>query len=176
MDRYLTKVEIQERRILNLRANKAERLKNFSTDVKGRVNKVIDDLLCEQIFNFHMDLKLGILDPRWFSIKRPDVENELIAMANRFNINKGSDDVPCPSCHVPVKCHWLSKHLAICVKPEQCGTLSYSSRNSSRIARQRIQEGFRTSYDDSKGDSDDDGRSRGKKRLKPKKTKVKGVK
>lgn len=165
MEHFPLSAEDQEKqRILKLRETKAELLKDFSTEVKDSVNKLLDELLCEQIFNFHMELKTGILNPKYFGDKRPDIDEELAELASKFNITKTNDEVPCPSCHVPVKCHWLSKHLAVCVRPAHSSSLSFSSRNSSRIARQRIQEGFKTSYDDTKGDSDDEKPNKGKKR------------
>jgi len=157
-------------RILELRALKEATLSRFSPEVRKSVDKVIDELLCETIFNIHRDLKLGILDPSRYDsnyVRRSNTP-ALVNMAEQLNITKPTQEVNCPKCSLPVKCLLLSKHLALCMNPHQ-NTYSYSSRNSSRIARQRIQEGFKTAYDESKNDSEDE-------RVKPKKRSNKGKK
>ncbi|XP_001949926.2 uncharacterized protein LOC100158688 [Acyrthosiphon pisum] len=160
----------EETRILELRAQKESTLSRFTPEVRKKVDSVIDELLCETIFNIHRDLKLGILDPSRYDsnyIRRSNSPN-LVQMAEQLNITKPTQEVDCPKCSVPVKCLLLSKHLALCMNPHQ-NTYSYSSRNSSRIARQRIQEGFKTAYDESKNDSEDE-------RVKPKRRNNKGKK
>ncbi|XP_022178268.1 uncharacterized protein LOC111039195 isoform X2 [Myzus persicae] len=168
--------EEENTHILELRAKKESTLSRFSSDVKKSVNLIIDELLCETLFNIHKELKLGVLDPRRFDFnyRRRCNTPTLILMAEHLNITKPTQEVDCPKCFVSVKCLLLSKHLACCMNPSQ-STYSYSSRNSSRIARQRIQEGFKTAYDESKNDSEDE-RVKPKKRInKGKKSTVKSV-
>lgn len=155
---------------LGLRAIKESTLSCYKPKVRKSVTLIIDELLCETIFNIHRELKLRILDPRRFdsNYSRRCHTPTLVHMAENLNITKPTQDVECPKCFIPVKCLLLSKHLALCMNPHQ-STYSYSSRNSSRIARQRIQEGFRTAYDESKNDSDDE-------RVKPKRRNNKGKK
>lgn len=156
--------------ILELRAMKESTLSRFTPKVTKSVSLVIDELLCETIFNIHKELKLRVLDPRRFdsNYRRRGHTPTLVHMAEHLNITKPTQEVDCPKCFVSVKCLLLSKHLALCMNPQQ-STYSYSSRNSSRIARQRIQEGFKTASDESKNDSDDE-------RIKPKKRSNKGKK
>ncbi|XP_060879288.1 uncharacterized protein LOC132951479 [Metopolophium dirhodum] len=161
--------EEESTHILELRAIKESTLSRFTPQVRKSVTSIIDELLCETIFNVHKELKLGVLDPRRLdsNYRRPDTPT-LVNMAEHLNITKPTQVVDCPKCFVSVKCLLLSKHLALCMNPNK-STYSYSSRNSSRIARQRIQEGFKTSYDESKNDSDDE-------RVKPKRRSNKGKK
>jgi len=160
--------------ILELRALKESTLSRFTPEVKKSVNLIIDELLCETLFNIHKELKLKVLDPRRFDsdYRRRCNTPTLIVMAENLNITKPTQEVECPKCFVSVKCLLLSKHLACCMNPHQ-STYSYSSRNSSRIARQRIQEGFKTTYEETKNDSEDE-------RVKPKrrsnKAKKSGIK
>jgi len=166
----------EETRILELRALKKSTLSRYTPEVRNKVDLIIDELLCETIFNIHRDLKLGILDPSRYDSNYVRRSNSptLVNMTEQLNITKPTQEVDCPKCHVPVKCLLLSKHLALCMNPHQ-NTYSYSSRNSSRIARQRIQEGFKTAYDESKNDSEDE-RAKPKRRSnKGKKTTVKSV-
>jgi len=162
--------EEERTRILELRAKKESTLSRFTPEVRKSVDLIIDELLCETIFNIHKELKLGILDPSRFdsNYRRRTHTPTLVNMAEQLNITKPTQEVECPKCFVSVKCLLLSKHLALCMNPDQ-STYSYSSRNSSRIARQRIQDGFKTSYDESKNDSDDE-------RVKPKRRSNKGKK
>ncbi|XP_022176254.1 uncharacterized protein LOC111037797 [Myzus persicae] len=162
--------EEESSRILELRAIKESILSRFTPKVTKSVTLIIDELLCETIFNIHKELKLRVLDPRRFdSNYRSHCHTPtLVHMAEHLNITKPTQEVDCPKCFVPVKCLLLSKHLALCMNPHQ-STYSYSSRNSSRIARQRIQEGFKTSYDESKNDIDDE-------QVKPKRRSNKGKK
>jgi len=155
---------------LELRAIKEAALSKFTPECKKRVDLIVDEMLCDTIFKIHKDLKLGILDPSRFdsNYRRRCNTPTLVHMAENLNITKPTQEVECPKCFIPVKCLLLSKHLALCMNPHQ-NTYSYSSRNSSRIARQRIQEGFKTAYDESKNDSDDE-------RAKPKKRSNKGKK
>ncbi|CAI6353361.1 unnamed protein product [Macrosiphum euphorbiae] len=166
----------EETRILELRALKKSTLSRYTPEVRDKVDSIIDELLCETIFNIHRDLKLGILDPSRYDSNYVRRSNSptLVNMTEQLNITKPTQEVDCPKCHVPVKCLLLSKHLALCMNPHQ-NTYSYSSRNSSRIARQRIQEGFKTAYDESKNDSEDE-RAKPKRRSnKGKKTTIKSV-
>jgi len=168
--------EEESTRILELRAIKESTLSRFTPKVTKSVTLIIDELLCETIFNIHKELKLRVLDPRRFdsNYRRRCHTPTLVHMAEHLNITKPTQEVDCPKCFVSVKCLLLSKHLALCMNPQQ-STYSYSSRNSSRIARQRIQEGFKTAYDESKTDSDDE-RVKPKKRInKGKKSTVKSV-
>jgi hypothetical protein len=142
---------------LELRALKESTLSRFTPEAKKSVNLIMDELLCETLFNIHKELKLGVLDPRRID---PDYRRRcstptLILMAEHLNITKPTQEVECPKCFVSVKCLLLSKHLALCMNPHQ-NTYSYSSRSSSRIARQRIQEGFKTTYEETKTDSEDE--------------------
>ncbi|XP_008178720.1 uncharacterized protein LOC100572385 [Acyrthosiphon pisum] len=166
----LSREEEESAHILELRALKESTLSRFSPQVRKSVTLIIDELLCKTIFNIHKELKLGVLDPRRFdsNYKRRTHTPTLENMAEHLNITKPTQEVECPKCFVSVKCLLLSKHLALCMNPDQ-STYSYSSRNSSRIARQRIQQGFKTSYDESKDDSDDE-------RVKPKRRSYKGKK
>lgn len=180
MERFLLRKwsdDEENKRILKLRALKEITLNRFSPEIRNTINILFDELVCEVIFQIHMEYKSRLADPKWYNRLSPTYDETLINMANNLNINKVNQDVDCPKCYVQVKCLWLSKHLAGCMNPQQ-STYSYSSRNSSRIARQRIQEGFKTSYDESKLDSDDDRRTKPKKRNnKAKKTtKIKNVK
>jgi hypothetical protein len=162
--------EEESTHILELRAIKESTLSHFTPETRKTITLIIDELLCEIIFNIHKELKLRVLDPRRFdsNYNRRCHTPTLVHMAEHLNITKPTQEVDCPKCFVPVKCLLLSKHLALCMNPHQ-STYSYSSRNSSRIARQRIQEGFKTAYDDSKNDSDDE-------RVKPKRRSNKGKK
>lgn len=176
MDLLLRKKAEDEarKRSLKLRAAKAVTLNKYAPEVRKRVDKILDELLCENIFDMHMRLKTGMCDPKQF-FKRHVPEEPLKSMAEELDIIKGNQDINCPKCNIVVRCFGLSKHLAVCMNPQQ-SCYSYSSRNSSRIARQRIQEGFKTSYDESKNDSDDDKVKPKKRNNKDKKNKKKGVK
>lgn len=159
--------EEERTHILELRALKESKLSRFTPEVRKAVTLIIDELLCETIFNIHKQLKLGILDLKRFDsnyVRRTHTPT-LLNVAERLNITKPNQEVDCPHCFVPVKYPLLSKHLVLCMNLHQSN--SFSSRNSSRIARQRIQESFKTSYDKSKNDSDDE-------RVKPKKRSNKG--
>jgi len=163
-------IEEESTEILKLRAEKEAALSRFSPEVRKSVDLLLDELLCKTIFNIHKELKLGILDPSRYDsnyVRRVNTPT-LVHLAENLNITKPTQEVDCPKCFVPVKCLLLSKHLALCMNPHQ-STYSYSSRNSSRIARQRIQEGFKTAYDESKNDSEDE-------RAKPKRRNNKGKK
>jgi len=162
--------EEERTQILELRAMKESALSRFTPQVRKSVTLIIDELLCGIIFNIHKELKLGVLDPKRFdsNYKRPTHTPTLVNMAEHLNITKPPQEVDCPKCFVSVKCLLLSKHLAFCMNPNK-STYSYSSRNSSRLARKRIQEGFKTSYDESKNDSDDE-------QVKPKRRSNKGKK
>jgi len=162
--------EEESTHILELRALKEAVLSHYSFETRTRITLIIDELLCETIFNIHRELKLRVLDPRRFdsNYNRRCHTPTLVLMAENLNITKPTQEVDCPKCFLPVKCLLLSKHLAQCMNPHQ-NTFSYSSRNSSRIARQRIQEGFKTAYDESKNDSDDE-------KVKPKRRNNKGKK
>jgi len=156
--------------ILELRDLKRCMLSRFSPEVKKSVNLILDELLCETLFNIHKELKLKVLDPRRFDddYRRRCNTSSLIVMAENLNITKPTQEVACPKCFVSVKCILLSKHLACCMNPHQ-STYSYSRRNSSRIARQRIQEGFKITCEETKIDSEDE-------RVKPKRRSSKGKK
>jgi len=165
--------EEESTHILELRALKESTLSRFSSEVTKSVTLIIDELLCETIFNIHKELKLRVLDPRRFdsNYKRnclTTLTPTLVHLGEHLNITTPTQEIECPKCFVSVKCFLLSKHLALCMNPQQ-STYSYSSRNSSRIARQRIQDGFKTAYDESKNDSDDE-------QIKPKKRSTKGKK
>ncbi|XP_025425545.1 SAGA-associated factor 11 homolog [Sipha flava] len=162
------------KRSLKLRAVKSMILKKYSPEVRKTLTKMIDEIVCENIFHMHMELKLGMCDPKQF-FRRHVPEEPLRTMAEELDIIKANQDVNCPKCNIDVKCLGLSKHLAVCMNPKK-NNYSYSSRNSSRIARQRIQEGFKTSYDESKNDSDDEKVKPKKRNNKEKKNKKKGVK
>ncbi|VVC28360.1 Hypothetical protein CINCED_3A012867 [Cinara cedri] len=152
--------------ILNFRASKEIALSCFSPDVRENMTKIFEEMLCEFLFDIHMELRMNIADPKWFSAPCDEMmDTKLLELAINLNITKGNQDVECPNCCILVKCPWMSKHLAGCGNSQQ-NTYSYSSRNSSRIARQRIQEGFKTSYDESKLDDDDDDKQI---KIKPKK-------
>lgn len=166
--------EEARKRSLKLRALKAITLKKYAPEVRKTITKIIDELVCEGIFQIHMELKTGMCDPKKF-FSRHIPEEPLRTMAEELDIIKANQDVNCPKCSIVVKCLGLSKHLAVCMNPQQ-SSYSYSSRNSSRIARQRIQEGFKTSYDESKNDSDDEKVKPKKRNNKEKKNKKKGVK
>jgi len=158
-------------RVLELRRIKAISLSHFSVECRDKFTKMVDDLLCEFLFKVHYQLQTGtIVNPIRLSIP-----SSLLCMGQDMNIIKVNQDIDCPKCFMVVKCLWLSKHLAGCMNPHQ-STYSYSSRNSSRIARQRIQEGFKTSYDESKNDSDDEKTKPKKRNNKGRKTKIKAVK
>lgn len=116
-----------------------------------------------------MELSTSVADPCSYDSDIHEQDPTLSFLCDDLNIIKLNQDIDCPKCCVLVKCIWFSKHLAGCMNPHQ-STYSYSSRNSSRIARQRIQEGFKTSYDESKNDSDDEK----VKQVKPKKRNNKG--
>lgn len=164
--------EEEERiRVLELRALKEKTLAPYSREVRETVDRIIDELVCEKIFEIHMELKLNVYVPKQAQSSRVPDES-LNSLADELNILKVNQDIECPKCSVPVKCHWLSKHLAGCMNPQQ-STYSYSSRNSSRIARQRIQEGFKTVYDESKNESDDERAKSKKRNNKGRKTKPK---
>lgn len=174
---YLLRRRAEEearRRSFKLRTIKAIILSQYSIQVRRALNKIIDELVCENIFQIHMQLKLGMCDPKQF-FRRHIPEEPLRTMAEELDIIKANQDVNCPKCNIEVKCLGLSKHLAVCMNPKK-NTFSYSSRNSSRIARQRIQEGFKSSYDESKNDSDDEKIKPKKRNNKEKKSKKKGVK
>ncbi|XP_015363399.1 PREDICTED: uncharacterized protein LOC107161486 [Diuraphis noxia] len=162
--------EEENTHILELRALKESILSRFSSKVTKSVTFIIDELLCETIFNIHKELKLRVLDPRRFdtNYRRNCLTPTLVHMAEHLNISTPNQEVECPKCFISVKCFLLSKHLALCMNPQQ-SNYSYSSRSSSRIARQRIQEGFKTAYDESKNDSDDE-------QIKPKRRSTKGKK
>ncbi|KAL4135232.1 hypothetical protein QTP88_006856 [Uroleucon formosanum] len=150
--------------VLQFRAKKQLVLSQFSDEVRKRVDLIIDEVLCNTLFNIHRELKLGIFDLSRLNpnYKRRSNSPSLVLLSESLNITKPTQEVECPKCFIPVKCLLLSKHLALCMNPHQ-STYSYSSRNSSRIARQRIQEGFKTTSDESKNDSDDE-RAKPKKR------------
>lgn len=160
--------EDERLRVLKLRCIKKITLRRFSPEIKNTITKIIDELVCEVVFQIHMELNIGIYDPKLYNEPSNSPDESLMCMAEELNIIKVNQDIDCPKCFIMVKCLWLSKHLAVCMNPQQ-STYSYSSRNSSRIARQRIQEGFKTSYDESKNESDDE-------RVKPKKRNNKGRK
>lgn len=168
--------EEEERiRVLKLRALKETTLRRFSPEIRNTITKIIDELVCEVVFQIHMELNISIADPNLCNQTSRKPDESLLYIAEDLNIIKVNQDVDCPKCFMLVKCLWLSKHLAGCMNTQQ-STYSYSSRNSSRIARQRIQEGFKTSYDEAKIDSDDE-RTKPKKRSnKGRKTKLKTVK
>ncbi|CAI6352694.1 unnamed protein product [Macrosiphum euphorbiae] len=50
----------EETRILELRVLKESTLSRYTPEVRKKVDSIIDELLCETIFNIHRDLKLGI--------------------------------------------------------------------------------------------------------------------
>lgn len=162
-------------RVVKLTALKNLSLLRYSPETRNTITKIIDELVCEVIFQIHMELNIGVANPDRYCRRSMSPPNEtFLNMAEELNVIKVNQDVDCPKCFVLVKCQWLSKHLAVCMNPHQ-STYSYSSRNSSRIARQRIQEGFKTSYDESKNDSDDE-RVKPKRRVnKGRKTKVKCI-
>lgn len=165
--------EEERNRVLKLRALKEIALKRFSPVVRNTITYIIDEKVCELIFEFHMELKISASVPKRYIQCGGTPNQSLLHLADELNFTKVNQDIACPKCFVLVKCLWLSKHLAGCMNPHQ-STYSYSSRNSSRIARQRIQEGFKTSYDDTKNDSGDDERVKAKKRSnKGRKTKPK---
>lgn len=156
-------------RILRLRTIKSINLRRFSPEVQSTLNRIFDELLCEIIFQVHMELSTSVADPFTYDSDTREQDPSLSYLGEDLNIIKLNQDIDCPKCFVLVKCIWFSKHLAGCMNPHQ-STYSYSSRNSSRIARQRIQEGFKTSYDESKNDSDDEK----VKQVKPKRRNNKG--
>lgn len=166
--------EEEERiRVLKLRALKDITLRRFSPEVRKTIDTLFEELVCELLFELHMDLNLKVYDPKWFRRNRsPD--STLCYLTEELNILKVNQDIDCPKCFVVVKCLWLSKHLAVCMNPHQ-STYSYSSRNSSRIARQRIQEGFKSVYDESRNESDDERVKSKRRNNKGRKTKHKGV-
>lgn len=152
MERFLLiKLTEEEDRIgiLKLRAIKKSQLKHFSYEVKNTFIKLIDELICEVVFRIHMELNIKIADLKLYRQHFHEPNRSLVYLAQDLNIIKVNQDVDCPKCFVLVKCLWLSKHLAGCINPEK-NNFSYSSRSSSRIARQRIQEGFKTCYDECK--------------------------
>lgn len=172
----MDKLSEEEERIciLKLRLLKKITLRNFSAEIRNAITKIIDELVCEVIFQIHMEINIGMTDPKLYSKHSITTDESLAYMTENLNITKVNQDIDCPKCCIMVKCLWLSKHLAVCMNPEQ-NTYSYSSRNSSRIARKRIQEGFKTSYDELKNDSDDE-RVRSKKSInKKRKAKLRGV-
>lgn len=161
--------EDEERiQILRLKTLKEIDLKQFSSEIKNKFNKIIDELVCEIVFKFHMELRDFDTDPYQYSLISRTPDASLLCMGEELNILKVNQDIDCPKCFMLVKCLWLSKHLAGCMHSED-GIYTYSCRNSSRIARQRIQEGFKTSYDESKNDSEDE-------KIKPKRRSNKGRK
>lgn len=150
------------------RSKKKLNLSHYLPRTRQFVFYTIDELVCRIIFQFHMQLKLGIEDPNGYRSRSiSPIEDTFIHLYDELNVVKVNQDVDCPKCGILVKCQSLSKHLAVCMNPHQ-STYSYSSRNSSRIARQRIQEGFKTSYDEAKNDSDDE-RVKPKRRTKARK-------
>lgn len=166
----LNKLSEEEERIRNLklRALKEVTLRRVSPDIRKLMTKIFDELVCEVVFQYHMELNISVANPKRYNRHSRIPDESLLHMAEELNVIKVNQDVDCPKCFVLVKCLWLSKHLAGCMNPHQ-STYSYSSRNSSRIARQRIQEGFKTCYDESKIDSEDE-------RIRPKKRSNKGKK
>lgn len=160
--------EDEERiQVLRLKALKETNLKQFSSVVRNTINKIIEELVCEVVFKFHIELRNLDTDPYSNLVSRTP-NASLLSMGERLNIFKVNQDIDCPKCFMLVKCLWLSKHLAGCMRSED-GIYTYSCRNSSRIARQRIQEGFKTSYEESKNDSEDE-------KIKPKRRSNKGRK
>ncbi|XP_050433570.1 uncharacterized protein LOC126841264 [Adelges cooleyi] len=153
-------------------------LKRFSPVVLSAVDSFFEELLCDAIFDFHMELNLETYDPKDVMPNDPnDVPDEaLCRMTDELNINKINQDIDCPKCCTLVKCPWLSKHLAHCMNPHK-HNYSHSARNSSRIARQRIQDGFKTGVEESKNghESEDEPLPSKKRSNKSKKTKFKGV-
>lgn len=160
--------EEERNRILKLRTLKEITLKCVSPDIKKLMTKIFDELVCEVVFQYHMELNISVANPNRYSRQSRTPDESLLSMAEELNVIKVNQDIDCPKCFVMVKCLWLSKHLAGCMNPHQ-STYSYSSRNSSRIARQRIQEGFKTCYDESKVDSEDE-------KIRPKRRNNKGKK
>jgi len=150
----LLKLNQEEERIRILRALNKINLRHFSLKyVKNAMIKYVDHLVCEVVFQIHMELRTSGDDTNLYTQRIRTQNKALLFLAEQLNVLKMNQDVDCPKCFVLVKCLWLSKHLAGCINPHQ-STYSYSSRSSSRIARQRIQEGFKTCYDESKSESD----------------------
>lgn len=166
--------EEEKIRTLRLRTLKKISLRQYTSEIKDKINTMFDELVCEVIFQIHMELNVSVTDPYWLNQRARTPDTSLLYMADELNIIKVNQDIDCPKCFMLVKCLWLSKHLAGCMNPHQ-STYSYSSRNSSRIARQRIQEGFKTAYDESKNDSDEEKVKSKKRSNKGRKTKIKSV-
>jgi len=162
---FKLKEEEERIRILRLRALKKIKLRHFSYEIKNCFIKLIDELVCEVVFRIHMELNIRVADSKLYKKRIRKPNRSLLYMAEDLNVIKINQDIDCPKCFVLVKCLWLSKHLAGCINPHQ-SNYSYSSRSSSRIARQRIQEGFKTCYDESKTENNESMRSKRNKRRK----------
>ncbi|XP_050527897.1 SAGA-associated factor 11 homolog [Daktulosphaira vitifoliae] len=176
-----------------LRLAKRNALKRFPSKVTRAVDLFFEELICEAIFQFHMELNVNTYDPKDVAVcsslfnktsgynigggGKHARDETLTRMADELNINKINQDIECPKCSAVVKCPWLSKHLAQCMNPHK-NNYSLSARNSSRIARQRIQDGFKTGVDETKNDQEsEEERTPTKKRNnKTKKAKFKGLK
>lgn len=125
--------------IEKLRALKEITLKQFSLETRNALTKIIDELACEVIFQFHMELKINIADSKLYGKPSNTSEESLITMAKELSINNVNKNIYCPNCSVKIKCLWLSRHLNNCMNFQQS---TYSGRNSSRLARKRIQKSF----------------------------------
>lgn len=140
--------------VIKRRYIKQIKLKRFSPEVREAVTRDIDELVCEIVFRIHMELKLGISDPKRFGQRDWTPKPSLLALGEKLDVTRANQNVDCPKCAGPVRTMWVSRHLVICMKPEN-SHYSASGRSSSRVARQRIQESFKKPIVDAKNDSGD---------------------
>lgn len=120
------------------RALKENVLNRFSMETRDATTKIIDELVCEVLFQIHMDINTGMADPKFYSkCDRTSSDESLIDMTKLLSINSLNQNIHCPKCLTKIKCMWLSRHLFMCLNPH---IATYSNRACSRLARKRIQD------------------------------------
>jgi len=158
----------------DINSHRAKYLKKLNFFIKKTIRHWIEEFVCEIIFRVHMELNISVVDAERYNRRNRIPHRSLLHMADELNAMRANQDVDCPKCFVFVKCLWLSKHLAGCINPHQ-STYSYSCRKSSRIARQRIQDGFKTCFDEPKTENCNSVRIRPKRHSNKKKKKKRSV-
>lgn len=113
----------------------------FSLETRKTVTKLIDELMCEVLFQIHMQINIGIAHPIFYNNcykKQPDVP--LLNLAKSLNIKPLHKKINCPKCSIKINCSSISRHLEYCFRTDKDLTTNNYYRKCTLRARKCIQD------------------------------------